>query len=412
MRFSYFFEKNYEKRIVYIDSGIEVVKNTKHVLQTGSMYMTKGIITQEKGDYNKALDYFLVGLEHAKKKNVLVYVSLFRSKIADLKRKLGKYNEAKFLYKQSMQYEKIQIGKRVNDSIRYLMFLSDLIYTYRLNKEIDSAYYFHSIGEKMSQNTDIKDLYILEKGILQYYDKDYNNAILSLKQGIKQFLENKHRASYGYHNLVNGYLFLGKSYNALHQKEIAIDYLKKIDSIVQLSNNLISEARPAYPEIISYYKSINDRDNQLYYINRLLYNDSLFHSRYITTTDKLNSEFDTPILISQKESIIHELKTKNNRSYYVIFITSIVIIIITSILFNSYRKNKRYKKHFDELMVSANNEVKRNNTKINEENTSIGISKDVVEAILKALDKFEKKRWVFRNKYCLWNISQKNKYEF
>ncbi|KAA1242373.1 AraC family transcriptional regulator [Aquimarina sp. RZ0] len=387
---SYFFIDNYEKRIIYIDSGIAKVKNTQHVLQTGAMQMTKGIITQQKGNYNKALDYYLEGLEHAERNKVLVYISLFRSKIAALKRKLGKYDEAKSLYKKSVQYEKTQIGKKVNDSTRYLMFLSDLVSTYQLNKEIDSAYYYYREGTIMAQNTDIKVVYTLNKGIFQYYDKDYINAIQSIKQGVKEFLTNKYRATYGYHNLINGYVFLGKSYSSLQQEEKAMGYFKKIDSFVQLSNDLISEARPAYPEMIKYYKSINDRDNQLYYINRLLHNDSIFHNRYKTTTDKLNTEFDTPLLIAQKESIIQELTTKNNQSYYIILISLLVILGITSVLYISRRKNKQYKKRFDSLMSDSPKEINKINSTTDHNNTAIDIAKDVVDLILKELEDFEK----------------------
>ena len=388
---SYFFEKNYEKRIIYLDSGITKVKNTKHVLQTGSMYLTKGIITQRKGNYNKALSYYLEGLEHAEKKSVFVYISLFRSKIATLKRKFGKYDEAKALYKKSIQYEKSQIGNKTKDSIRYLRFLSELVSTCRLNKEIDSAYYFYNQGEKMSQNTHVKAVYTLNKGILQYYDEDYDLSIKSIKGGIKQFLKSEYRFSNGYHNLINGYLYLGKCYNAINRQEIAIDYFKKIDSIVLKYDDLISESRPAYPEMIKYYKSINDKDNQLYYINRLLYNDSIFHTRYKSTTDKLNKEFDTPILMSQKESIIQELTTKNNRSYYIILISLLVILGVTCTLFISYKKNKRYKKRFDNLMVNTKKEVKKVNTTTTN-SSSIDITKDVVELILVELEDFEKNK--------------------
>ena len=50
-------------------------------------------------NFDKALDYYFEGLESAKKKNVSVYIAILQSNIASLKRKLGKYEEAKLLYK-------------------------------------------------------------------------------------------------------------------------------------------------------------------------------------------------------------------------------------------------------------------------------------------------------------------------
>ncbi len=383
-------KSDYEKRILYVDSAIDIVKNTWHVQQTAFLLTHKGFITQEKGSYDKALEYYLEGLSHAETKNISFYIPILQGNIASLKRRLGKYEEAKFLYKKCLIHEKSIVNKEPEDSIRYLLVLSDLITTYRLNKEIDSSSYFYKQGHRMSLNNDIKSLYLIHEGIFQYYDENYQIAIKAIKRGVDKFLKSKYRSTYGDHNLINGYFFLAKSYKELSNNELAILNLKKIDSIVQKSNNLISESRPAYLEIINYYKSTNDKNNQLYYINRLLHNDSIFHSRYRSASDKLNKEFDTPILISQKEDIINELKVQNNRSYYIIILASLIIIFITVFLFSSYKKNKRYKKHFDDLMLSTTNEVKKNNNQVKEENGSISISKDVVETILKALNEFEK----------------------
>ncbi len=382
-----FHKQDYEKFIIYIDSALAVVKNTSHVLQTGSLYLYKGVRTQKKGYYAKALDCYLKGLEHSKKNDVSVYKSIFQIKIASLKRELGKYEEAKSLYKQCLQYEKTQIGRKKNDSIRYLWVLSDLISTYRLNKEIDSSYYFFEQGNKMSQNTDIESIYILNRGVLQYYKKNYNNAIVL----INKFLESKYELDYGEHNLIDAYLYLGKSHLSLNQKKIAIKYFKKIDTIVQKSDRLIWASRPAYLEIIDYYKLKNDKGNQLLYINRLLHNDSIFHGRYKSTSEKLNKEFDTPILLFEKEELINELKAKNNWSYYGLILSIILILIIASVLLISYKKNKRYRKRFDELMNSSEEKIidKRTEDELEEKSSSIGISEDVVELILKGLDDFE-----------------------
>lgn len=388
---SFIYANDIEKKIVYIDSGLAKIKNTKHVLQTGAMCNTKGITMQLSGDYDRALEYYLEGLENSKKMNSGYYISVFNSQIAALKRKLGRYTEAKSLYRWCLEYEKSQLGKKKNDTLLYLMALSDLVATYRLSKEIDSAAYFHNLGIKMSENTDIKGVYTLNKGILEYYDGNFENAISILEKGVIEFLNCDFGISYGYHNLINGYFFLGKSHKAINQSEVSIKYFKKVDSIVQLSNDLISEARPAYSEIINYYDFNGDKDNQLLYINKLVYNDSLFHTRYKSTTDKLKIKFDTPLLLSTKEKLIKELQNKNNNSYVIIFISCFIIFCVTAILVNSYKKNKVYKRRFDELILSNNEkETKKVNIGSNKNNSSIDIAKEVVESILEALVDFEK----------------------
>ncbi len=389
---SYFFTDNPEKQFMYLDSSITLVKNTKHVLQTGVIYMTKGLYTQNRGNYTKALEYYLEGLEYAKKKNTLVYISLFSSKIADLKRKLGKYNEAKPLYKKSIQYEKTQFGKKVNDSIRYLLFLNHLVSTYRLNKEIDSAYYFYNQGEKMAQGSDIKGAYTLNKGILKYHDNDYYNAITLINQGIKEFLNCKWPKTYGYYNLIDGYFFLGKSHNALDQKEIAINYFKKIDSIAKVADYLISESIPAYPEIINYYKSINDKDNQLHYINRLLHNDSIFYSRYKSVIDKLNKEYDTPKLLDEKQKLIASLKKENTKISSQNIIISILLGLSLLGIGYYYYRQRLYKKRFLKLLEEKNNQQSKKEDPDRDPPSSSSINKETVSKLLDKLHQFEEKQ--------------------
>ncbi len=385
---STFFENDYEKRIIYIDSGIKVVKNTEHVLQTGFLYTHKGAITHEKGNYDKALEYYLEGLEHAKRKGVLVYQSLLLLNIGSLKTTLGKYEESKLLYKEALHYQKKIRNKSFNDSTRYLITLSKLINSYILKKEIDSANYFHKQGYKLAQNTDIEGVYTIQKGILQHYLKDYISASKNLNQGIRSFLSSKYAPEYGDYNLIDGYLYLGKSYNNLNQKEIAIDFFKKIDSLVKKSDNLIYVARPAYLELINYYKSINDKNNQLYYIERLLRNDSIFNVQYRLASDKFNKDFDTPNLLIQKENIINELETKNSKSFYIIICTSIAITVVSTTFFISYQKNRKYKKRFNNLIKNENK--KPITEKVENQKNSIGIAGNVVEIIIQELNNFEK----------------------
>ncbi|KZS39568.1 hypothetical protein AWE51_07900 [Aquimarina aggregata] len=388
------FMDNHEQRIVYLDSALDIVKNTWHVQQIAYLHTYKGAITQAKGDYDKALDYYLEGLAHSKKHEVLFYVSALQSNIASLKRKFGKYEEAKLLFKESLLYRKTRLGKKRNDSIPYLLTLSNLVTIYRQTKEIDSALYFYKQGVEMSKNTDIEGLFRMNEGMFYYYNKEYINAIETLNAGLDEFLKSKYRQGYGHHNIIDTYLFLGKSYNALSKKEKALIYFKKIDSIVQQSHNLISESRPAYLEIIKYYKTLKDKNYQLYYINRLLHNDSIFNSKHKSLSVKLVKEYDTPLLLIKKEELITELKSKNSQSHFGLILSSIIILIITSILFFSYRKNKQYQKRFEDLMNSTKKEViiEKHENKITEESSSIGITEEVVEIILKELDQFEKNK--------------------
>lgn len=393
---SHTYPNNLEKRIQYIDSAINIRETTKHKKSLVFLYAHKGYVYNINSVFDKSLDHYIEALEYAKKINNTSYITIAQNSIAILKRKLGKYDEAKLLFKKCLAYHRPRLTQHKNDSIRYLVTLSHLIATYLKNKEIDSAQVLNNQGIQMSgavkmpEGKEIIRLFRLSEGILKYHQKEYPFAIKTISEALKPedhpFFENS--------GLIDAYLFLGKSYDALSKKELGLIYFKKIDSIVQHDNYVIPETRMAYLEIIKYYKALGDKNNQLYYINRLLYNDSLFSSQYRSLSTKINEEFDTPILLDQKEKLIADLETKKNQSYYGLILLSIIIILITGVLFISYQKNKRYKKRFEELMSLPNKELsyKKNKSEFIKQDASIGIHQDVVQMILKELEKFEKNK--------------------
>ncbi|KZS38706.1 hypothetical protein AWE51_14045 [Aquimarina aggregata] len=333
---------NLEKRIQYIDSAITIRERTKYKKFLSFLYVHKGYVYNINNLFDKSLDHYLEALEYAKKTNNNAYITIAQNNIALLKRKLGKYDEAKSLFKKCLSYRKSRLPEHKNDSIRYLVTLSELIITHIHNKEIDSASILNNQGMlmslkiKMPKGKEIIRLFKFNKGILDYHKKEYPTAIKNINNALKPneqlFFENT--------SLINAYLFLGKSHNALSKKQVGLTYFKKIDSIVQQTNYVIPETRLAYLEIIEYYKSLGDKNNQLLYIDRLLYNDSLFNTYYKSMSTKINKEYDTPKLLYQKEQLISDLQTKKDTSFYGLIFLSIIIILITSFFLLVIKKIK------------------------------------------------------------------------
>ncbi|WP_082422621.1 AraC family transcriptional regulator [Aquimarina longa] len=389
-----------EKRITYIDSAINVIKNTEDTNYLAFLYTHKGAISEEKGVFDKALNYYLEGLKVSKKTKNTRYSAILQHNIALLKRYFGKYEEAKELFKKCIAYEKLNIGKKRNDTLPYLLGISELIVTYRKNKEINAAICLNDQNIKLAKGTDIECLFLLNTGIIQYHQGKYKKAIDNIEIGLDKLSKSKYRLEYGNHYLIDSYLFLGKSYNAISKKEIATPYFKKIDSIILKSNFLIPETRFAYLKIIEYYKSRDDKNNQLYYINRLLYNDSILDRNYRYLSNKLTEEYDTPILLENKEKLIKELEAKKNKFYYGLITLLFLTLIISTLYTINYQKNKRYKVRFNELILSKNEKTEpeklsslktRNNTNESNSFADMNIAEEVIEIILKGLDAFENK---------------------
>ncbi|WP_161635288.1 AraC family transcriptional regulator [Aquimarina macrocephali] len=381
------YPNNLEKRIIYIDSAINIATSINNEGTLVFLKTHKGTVYETAAFFDIALDNYLESLELAKKTNDSDYIAILQHNIAVLKRKFGKYEEAKSLFKEALNYEKLKMGKQPNDSLSYLLTLSDLANTYRQNKELDSAAILNKQGMIMSNGKIIQSLFRLNKGILHYYSEEYTVAIKNIVESLKIFRKPESNVYFATYDLIDAYFFLGKSYDALSNKEQSIIYYKKIDSVLQQTNYLIPKIRSAYSEIIKYYKSIGDKNNQLYYINRLLYNDSIIDRNYKDINNKLIKEYDTPILFSEKEKLIYELEAQKNKSHYGIIVLLIITMVIIVVFILNHRRNKKYKTRFEELMDQKNKEFKNENIK---SDPGIGIADQIVEMILKELETFEK----------------------
>jgi len=387
---SSFYSEDLLKQIKYIDSAINITKNTKDYEFLVQLYLSKGIYYERKRLSNKALDSYLEALTIARENRSKKYISSSQHNIALLKRKLGKYQEAKSSFKESMDLISLTAGSSEYDTISYLISISELVTTYRQQKEFDSAIFYNRKGLNMANGKKVACLFIFNKGILEYQKLEYKKAIENISQSTKLFLRPDYQEYLEYYNLIEAYLFLGKSYKAISQKEKALTFFKKIDSIASKNEYTILEVREAYTEIIEYYKSIKDKDKQLYYINRLLYNDSIYNGNYKSVSSKLVEEYDTPRLLSEKEELITELENKNNKSSYglIILLAISISAIICFIIY--YHRNKNYKTRFEQLIKEKEEIPEKENTVLIEED--IGISDKVVATILKELEDFEVNR--------------------
>lgn len=392
---SYEEEKNYKNSLLYIDSAIAVSKDIPHKTYPAILYVNKGATYESLGDFKKALDNYLEALHFSQKSENEHFTFITKHNIGLLKKKLGKYEEAKTIFKECLSYEKRKEKMNTLDSLSYFITLSELVDAYRLNQQIDSAYLTNQRGIKHSTQKELHPLFILNKGIIQYYREEYNEAIENINSILPELSASDDKYYLEKTHLINAHLFLGKTFEALSNKALAVSHYVKIDSILQTSNYIVPETRIAYESLISYYKSLNNKSKQLFYIEKLLYADSILDNNYKYVSNKLNKGYDTPQLLLEKDKLIEAIQLEKESTLKRNTIISIFIITMVFILliFN-YRKQKKYKKRFEELFHTKVSGQKEEKTKASGTSYSVlpvDIAENVINAILKKLDEFEQK---------------------
>ena len=196
----------------------------------------------------------------------------------------------------------------------------------------------------------------------------------------------------------------------------AITYFIKSDSISFANKNFEPIKRDGYEIIIDYYKKKGDLNNQLKFIDKLIYSDSIIAETQKNLSKEIFKKYDTPLLIKEKEGLIKNLNSKNS-----IFSWLIIFLLITSALFiyiiKKYRqKIKTYKKQAKLLLEK--NENRKSFSKENEnilsntnkqddlDNKKSISSNPKFQLIINKIELFEKNKDFLRKNITLDTLSK------
>ncbi len=387
----------------YCDSIIAITKNRNTSSYPAFAYLNKADNYFNEGNYKKAFDYFLKVHEEATKYENVMLQYLSKKNIGILKAILGENETALLTLTECYTFYSKHKNQAPYDYLNTLFALSE---SYNFNKKLDSATLINRLGYKESmklKHEKFKYYFVLNEGINQYCKKNYVAARDSLRRSIEELKVNGDRA-----NLGQAYFYLGKTLSSLSFEGDAIEQHKKVDTIFQEIPQIIPESRENYEVLINYYKDIDDKNNQLKYIERLLKVDSVLNINYKYLLKNIVQKYDTPRLLSKKQEIINSLESEKKLSS--IMIVSLLMLSIVSVVFwiFNYQKRKKYKKRFDEL-YNADFANKNENTKSPsiKEADSITISEEIVSEILRDLKKFEQNKDYLQSNITVNDLAKK-----
>jgi AraC-like DNA-binding protein len=367
-------------KLVYADSMIYTAKKSRNNALIGSAYLSKGIEYYAQKKHNYALDNYLIANNYISKTNDKYLTYKVKYNIAHIKYYLGFYDEAISLFRECISYFKENNDRGYLNSLHSLGLCYNRIGNYGLCTETNEKGIIE--GRRLA-NAEVQEYFIHSEGVNQYFRGNYASAIKKITYSLPTILKNKDFA-----NEAVGYFYIGKSYWDLKNPQMAVSYFKKVDAIFNDKEYIRPDLRNNYELLISFFKSKNNPDLQLHYIEKLLKADSIINNRYRYLSGRIHKEYDTKELLTQKKKIENLL---DKRKYNDLIFTGVIVFLFLSVLFLIYRhvRNKRvYKQRFDELMKKS-----EATTKVESKNIANGIediNQDTVAVVLKQLDKFEK----------------------
>lgn len=403
----------YPENIKYADSALITGKKSgiKKILLDA--YLNRGNINMSEEYYQKALDDILVANKLSQESGNQYIFNKTVYYIAQNKIYLGQYEDANKELIVCLKFFKDNLENRTSLGKNYQVY-----YIYSLMSLIDSNTKLGKLSENKSLlkeafdyiNANKLDQYIpyfiTSEGISYYYSKDYNTAISKFSEAIRLYDDQWEHNTEVY--------YLGLSYWHIGKQKLAVKYLEEIDKHYNKTKKLDPQFRSAYEILITYYKSIGNKEKQLEYIDKLMFLDRSYEKNYKYLYQRIVKEYDTKKLISEKNRI--EQTLENQRT---LFIALFIILIVGFLVFGIriYREKQNYKKKFEEIIAQQNKIHSKDESSVldaadyhNQQkfdydyyNKIPGLNPIFVENILKQLEEFERE-----NKFLDPQISQKS----
>lgn len=400
------------KSVIFLDSLIDLTKNSKHKNYPSLGYLQRGILLYDQGKFKEALNWFLIALDDAEKKKNIIYALTIKTDIGLLKNNLGEYKEGLKIFREYVDYlDKVDIEHK---NLYYIQGLNSLANSYIYNKKYDSASYAVDRGLRIAlkeKDTLMYASYVLTSGINLYYLGNYKKAIDSLSKAVKLHDQEE--------MFVSSNIYIGKTLLKIGKVDEAISRYEKVDSVIKITQNIAPQLIDPYKTLVNYFEKKGDIKKQLYYVNALIKYDSILNSNNNYLIKEITKNYEIPQYLQKKELLIEQLQEEKHifkNTNIILYIISSLLLLIAGIF---VKRNLSYRKRFESLMAKIEEEETQEETSkpepIGKEEikkkkpsvaSTIDLSEEFIADVLKGLDTFEKSGNFTKNKYTLHTLAK------
>lgn len=396
----------------YADTLLTITRNINTKEYPAKAHIIKGILFNYDWKYKEALNEYIKAQELSKNKNPDQFYYI-KKLLGILKTATEENEEALPLFLEYYNYEKEKINTENKDVKSYIGSIFSVANCYSKNQQYKEALGYIQLGIKECHR--FKDYthypyFVSATGIANYYLKNYDKASASHLEAEKSFIKNN-----DYGNLAITYYFLGKINNDTHKEEAAVKYFIKADSVLAFSKEFYPITRDGYEVLIDYYKKTGDKENQLKYIDKLFFADSIINNSKQYLSKEIYKKYDTPILLEKKEELIADLNRRNLVLYWFLGIGTLALITLFYIYLKSRKKIKQYKKQAELLFIKSKEPstilpVSDNETykeKISKEKNKNLVPDDKLQDIKSKLELFENNKDFLEKNITVNNLAKK-----
>ncbi|MBI4647875.1 MAG: tetratricopeptide repeat-containing sensor histidine kinase [Bacteroidia bacterium] len=346
------------EEVVKSDLSAETTSGKKGI---SDCYNNLGVTYLLKGNYDKAIDYFMKSVKIREELGDKRGMSACFTNIGIIHTTQGFYNKALYYYLKSLKIKE-EIGDKNGMSKCY----TSLGNVYYYQNKYDSAIFCYSkslkIYNELSDKIGMSDCYI-NIGSIYCDQRNYAQAFDAFFFFLKMYEElgNKYGISTVLGNIATLYVRKKNYYNGIQYAEKSLNIAKEIGSLY-LQNLAFYNLSVIYDSLSNYKKAFE------YYKFYKQINDSIFNEESGKQIKEMEARYQTEkkqkqIELLSKEKQIQKTEIKQQRTQKYAFITGLIFVIIFAyIIYRSYRQKKKDNR----LLEAQNIEIKNQKEQLSE----------------------------------------------
>jgi AraC-like DNA-binding protein len=392
-----------EINLKYCDSIIAYSKDLKHNNYPAAGYLLKGFWLYNKGDYQEALQNYLVGNDLALLNNNKSQLIASKQAIGALKNRWGDYKEALVIYKELLNVIEAEPDLKSKFIEDHLIALYDVSLAFQRNNRFDSAQVYIDKGYHLSK--EYNDSVLAKDFVFAFaVNKFYKNQFKEARDSLVKIESRTEGVSLSINLYYQGLIAL--QYNNIEQSIIKF---KAIDSLYGESQDEFPELRNVYENLVDIYESQDNKEFELIYVKKLLIIDSLLDSNREHINKEIIVRYDTPSLKRKIIRINESLQSQKSKRKYDALIFVLIFLFVFILLIFQYKKKSEYKKNLEKLLTKSSSEKKQFFSISKTENLEVlelGIKDEIVKQIIVNLENFENKHLFKQTKITASNLAK------
>lgn len=382
-----------ELAIAYSDSIINTTEKSGHPEYPTFGYILKAIIYYDKGDYNLALQNYIIAYNLAVEKKNLEDQITCSMAIAAIRNLNGQPHAAADIYTRSLKLLRKDDKYKINHSSDYMMLMYNLTLAHLRLSQLDSARHYYDEGLHrailMNDSIEYRD-FVMVGAQLDYYERNFQNSKDTLLK-YTHLLEGNNKAMKLY--------YLGKIAQHSGNNYLAINYFQQIDSIVTVTNKPFDKIKDVYQQLVMHYSLNGDQHREIRAIEKLIYFDSLMTNEQNGIIQQATLAYDLPFLKQQKKKAEDKLKAKST----VILVLGILAFLglLAGVYF--YIRARSTKIKVKRLMEGTNRPKSHDRRSVEH---PASVPKEIRDDLMEKLEAFEKSEYYLSKDLDMSQLAQ------